>query len=101
MYCPICQKKHYVVIRIKFEKFDYKGKELMYKKRMYVCKESPKPNRIFVGGDTITKNLSNMRKSIKELQRNYVVVKDKDKDLNPALRKPFRKSIKILLKKTA
>ena len=66
MYCPICEKKHFVVIRIKFEKFDYKGKQLQYKKRMYVCKESPKANRIFVDGDIITKNLVNMRKAIKE-----------------------------------
>lgn len=31
MYCPICNKKHFVVKRIKFEKFNYKEKQLMPK----------------------------------------------------------------------
>ena len=68
MYCPLCNKKHFIIIRIRYERLNYNGKQLVYQKRYYVCKETTGVNRSFVDGDVILKNLANIKKVIRSCE---------------------------------
>ena len=66
IYCPICERMHYVVQRIKVQYFTYKGKILKYKKRVYMCKNTLKGAEFFEDGEMVNENLTKMKESIKE-----------------------------------
>ena len=66
MYCPICERTHHIVQRIKVQYFTHKGKILKYKKRVYMCRNTPKGAEFFEDGQMVNENLENMRKAIKE-----------------------------------
>lgn len=66
MYCPICEKVHFVVHRIKVHYFIHKGKMLKCKKRVYMCRNTPRGAEFFEDGEMLNENLANMRAAIKE-----------------------------------
>lgn len=66
MYCPICEKTHNVVQRIKVNKFTYKGKILKCQKRVYMCRNTRYGAEFFEDGEMVNENLAKMRAAIKE-----------------------------------
>lgn len=66
MYCPICEKTHYIVQRIKVQYFTHNGKILKYKKRVYMCRNTRKGAEFFEDGEMVNENLAKMKEAIKE-----------------------------------
>lgn len=66
MYCPICEKTHYIVQRIKIHYFIYKGKILKYQKRVYMCRNTRKGVEFFEDGEMVKENNEKMKQAIKE-----------------------------------
>lgn len=68
MYCPICERSHFVNQIIKTEKFTYKGQVLKCSVRVYRCKNTPLGKGDFEDGSMLDKNLASMRKAIKKFK---------------------------------
>ena len=66
MYCPICERTHHIVQRIRVQYFTHKGKILKYKKRVYMCRNTPKGAEFFEDGQMVNENLAKMNEAIKE-----------------------------------
>ena len=64
MYCPICEKIHFVVQRIKVHKFIHKGHLLKCQKRVYMCRNTPNGAEFFEDGEMVNENLSNIKAAI-------------------------------------
>ncbi len=66
MYCPICEKTHFVCQVIKTEKFTYKGQALKCTVRLFRCKNVPLGQGDFEDGAMVEANLASRKKVIKE-----------------------------------
>ena len=69
MYCPICDKVHFVVQRIKINKFTHKGHLLKCQKRVYMCRNTQRGAVFFEDGEMVNENLSKMRAAIANFEK--------------------------------
>ena len=68
MYCPICEKIHFVVQRIRVNKFIYKGHILKCQERLYMCRNTLKGAEFFEDGEMVNENLAKKRAAIEEFE---------------------------------
>ena len=71
MYCPMCNKKHFVIHRIVIRRFKYKGHILKYKARTYMCKDSPIGYRFFEDSKMVFENINKIKAAIEEFENDW------------------------------
>lgn len=68
MYCPMCNKIHFVIQRICVRRFKYKGHTLKYNARTYMCKESPVGYQLFEDSKMVFENINKIKVAIEEFE---------------------------------